>query len=190
MDSHLHYVLHCFRCICILNLLNYVSCITKCEFIEYEDLSNSSSSIIDVVQTQLNRCSFYPRCLLFACCNKSLIQSVNSYFGSYECSETHDQREIFRCMLHKLNNCSYDSNLATRFSKVWMSNETVTMEKLSAGLVRLPPTAPQILKELALGCRFKVLYLISTKLKSDVLPHLLTLGDTIFLSYHEKYPGL
>jgi len=84
--------------------------------------------------------------------------------------------------------CSH-LNIQDRISLMWMSNETITYEKLAYELLNLPPTSSASFQSLLRSCHFNVLYLITYKTRSDIFSHLLNLGDTIFLSYFQKTGG-
>ena len=152
----------------------------------YPNLQNVSSE--ELTLTSKNRCTFYPRCLLFSCCNDKLINYVNSYFNNlygvaglsqYHCSSNNTS-----------GYCSLNSNLTSRLLQIWMVNEIITDKSWQTALLELPPTTPHDFKKLSRRCTFKVLYLITYKIKSEIYSHLLKLGDTIYLSYHERNIGI
>ena len=129
-----------------------------------------------------NRCLFYPRCLMFACCDKTLIERISSYFHGDGSFPMH-----FSCM--KTGQCSYSSPLAERLRNLEIMNTTLTIDLLADLLLTLPPTSPRVYKELAARTEFKVLYLTQGDYFSKLESCLHQFEDMIFLSYKEKMHG-
>ena len=91
-------------------LIPLLACIkaSKSSFISHIPYNASK----EVVFTKLNRCMFYPRCLLFACCDLILLKNIQRYHNSLLREE--NQYEQFPCMTNSSNKpgvCSHLNNV-------------------------------------------------------------------------------
>lgn len=134
----------------------------------------------DILTTR-NRCMLYPRCLLFSCCDKSLLLRVNGLFGRYETSNP------FSCMFAQ--NCSYDKPLHERLEGIDFVENTINLEIVTQWLNKLPPTPPQVYRHLSSRKEFKVLYLVQGDYKKNLEESICSVGEFLFLSYKDKQAG-
>ena len=152
------------------------------------NISNAHYSLFGVHDSSLslsrsNRCIFYPRCLLFSCCDKALLERTSTYFHGDGSFPFH-----FSCM--KTGKCLYSLPLAERLKDLDIMNITLTIDLLADLLLILPPTSPRVYKELAARKEFKILYLTQGDYYSKLETCLHQFQDMIFLSYKERVKGI
>ena len=142
----------------------------------------------EITSSSKNRCTLYPRCLLFGCCSPSLLGYVEEYFAESSCGQ-HHQLNSFKCMRdHK--SCSHDTPISERLSKLPIINDTLNHTYLFNKLAELPPTHPKVYHMLERRCVFKVLYLVQGDYRDKLPAYMRSLGDLLYLSYKEKQLGM
>lgn len=155
--------------------------------------TNVSSIDKNIVFTSKNRCVFYPRCLLFNCCDTVLRGHISNYFNSIASPENRHIKH------HFLNsNCDRDnSSIVDRLSMIPLSGvKVITQQVVEEGLAALPPTHPHAYKELESCCHFRVLYLVQGDNRANLPSIYSEMKDMIFLNYRFNdigpslyYPG-
>ena len=158
---------------------NIVGC-TK--FLEFSNpmLEHSSSEV--VAFSMNNRCMLYPRCLLFNCCNSTLLGAVDKYLS--ETTSACTTGKVSNC-----DNCGIDSPISHRLKSLPISNITITHKMVSDGIANFPPTSIEEYKRLRrrsknqLSSEFKVLYLNQGPAKSKLEICASQMTDMIFLNF-------
>jgi hypothetical protein len=122
----------------------------------------SMDYLIDMAFSERNRCTLYPRCILFGCCSKELLVGVEVHFRDIEDKvESHDSTGRFACMF--AGNCNYSIPLSDRIGHHPMLGKTLTKAILAKMIAKLSPTHPKEYEALKARPEFKVLYMSMAK---------------------------
>lgn len=133
--------------------------------------------------SKFNRCSFYPRCLLFSCCNNgSALRRISSYLNKEGFFPNH-----FSCM--KSKQCDLSVPLSVRLQTLPIINTTLSVNLINDLLRILPPTSSKVLKELSIRKEFKIIYLVQGDYFSKLESCYSQFEELIYLSFKEKIDG-
>ena len=145
----------------------------------------------EIAFSMQNRCSFFPRCLLFGCCDEFIHHAKSVYF---EAQERHPDERLYACMLHRGIACSYDKSMQDRhIYDLWMFKETITDTMVINSIITLPPTMPDVYAALDKRSSetFKLIIMTMCDVKELVSKFLVNSQyDNVFLSYKTKQQGL
>lgn len=153
----------------------------RCSKSEFSNPMVQYFSSEEIAFSMHNRCMLYPRCLLFNCCNSTLLQSVEKYYS--------DVSSCSNGKFSKCESCGVDSPIAHRLKSLSISNVTITHKMVSDGIANFPPTSIEEYKRLRRRSKhqqpseFKVLYLNQGPAKSKLETCTSQITDMIFLNF-------
>ena len=140
-----------------------------------------SSSILYLLYAYLaafsseNRCSFYPRCLLFSCCDSNRDIAT-------------DRVDDFPCIA---NSSICTKSLASKIDNIKsFIYKGISLEDLSETFTKLPFTSGAVYGQLSKAKYFRVLYLVlATNDSCNIPAHYNQMQDLIFLSTFKNCSG-
>eukprot|EP01038_Epipyxis_sp_PR26KG_P016710 gene16710-22860_t len=169
----------------------HVSHLQRCSN-KYVNPSKGSSSFHEMVFSSLNRCSFYPRCLLFDCCSTALVNGVKHYLDqSHHDDQNHcnPAKVAFHCMFDSSRPCMYDMSLDLRVERMAIFQLVITADFVESMFMTLPTTPPSVFEKLSSRKEFKVLYLVQGDYRSNLPVEFQQMKDMLFLSYKASQKG-